>query len=427
MHVYFVGIGGSGLSPLAQLAIDCGYQVSGSDMQKSFGTTEVEKRGVYVIYDQSGTQMQELHHKNTIDWVIYTSACKSDSPELALADKLNIKKGKRDTFINTVLQEKNLKMLAIAGTHGKTTTTAMTVWMFKEMNIPVSYLIGSNISFGPAAHYDSKSEYFVYEADEFDHNFLNYEPFASIITNIDYDHPDTYPSIEEYCSAFEKFVDKKDNNLIMWSDAYSQIKNIRHGERIVLNPNKNDIENQIHFSEIRLPGQHNRENALLSVFLLSWLLSLEVSTLLKKVTTFPGTQRRFEKINKDVYSDYAHHPTEIAATLQLARELGDKIVVLYQPHQNLRQHQIKELYDDCFALADTVYWLPTFLSREDPNLPIISANDLSQYAKNTKVIVTEITEALKTQLTGELKDHKIIVAMGAGSIDSWIRENFKNI
>jgi UDP-N-acetylmuramate--alanine ligase len=415
MHIYFIGIGGSGLSPLAQLALDCGYTASGSDIQASFGTEEIQKRGVTVSFDQSGKEMREIHQKLPIDWVIYTSACKPDHPELILADDLSIKKGKRDTFINFVLQEKNLKMIAIAGTHGKTTTTAMMVWLFKQLDIPVSYLIGSNITFGPAAQYKAGSKYFVYEADEFDRNFLNFSPHLSLVTCIDYDHPDTYPTKKDYIDAFNQFLSQSDMSEV-WADAPKEIK--RH-------QGLSFIPKDIIGDDLTLNGRHNRENMRLALQGFQRLFGGAVydDKRIEIANQFPGTQRRFEKIGENLYSDYAHHPVEIQATLQLAKEISNDVVVVYQPHQNIRQHEIKEQYAHCFDLAEKVYWLPTFLSREDDKLDILSAQSLADNVRDKeKIILSELDTTLENNIKTELANHKLVLGMGAGSIDAWLRK-----
>jgi UDP-N-acetylmuramate--alanine ligase len=428
MHIYFVGIGGAGLSPMAQLALDCGYQVTGSDLSEGHGTREVQKRGIEVGFDQSGSYITQVQNTKPIDWIVYTAACKPDHKELEFARQHGIKSGKRDEFINLILKQKNLKMLAVAGTHGKTTTTAMTVWMFKELALPVSYLIGSNISFGPSAKYEEGSEYFVYEADEFDHNFLHFNPFASIITNIDYDHPDTYPTHTEYYNAFAQFITQNQQLVGLWQDSYATL-NPETPDQIgvtrVFHPQKDDPYTTKYLNQIHLSGLHNRQNALLAVNLLSYLLRQNTDKLCQLVTTFPGTQRRMELIDTHLYSDYAHHPTEIAATLQLATEINGEIAVIYQPHQNLRQYEIKQDYAKCFDRATKVYWLPTYLSREDGR-EILTPAQLAIYSNNKNIIVSEFGDELRDQIKQDQKAGKTIIGMGAGSIDDWMRKNLLN-
>jgi UDP-N-acetylmuramate--alanine ligase len=417
MHIYFVGIGGSGLSPLAQLAIDCGYEVSGSDLQEGHGTKEIEKRNIIVNYHDNPNYLQDLHSAKPVDYIVYTAACKPYDKELLFANNNNIKVGKRDSFLNKIIAKKNLKMLAIAGTHGKTTTTAMTVWLFKQFNIPVSYLIGSNISFGPSSQYQEGSEYFVYEADEFDRNFLHYKPFASVITNIDFDHPDTYSTKQDYYKAFNEFS-LQSGCTFAWLDDFDKLEH-----SIILNSDTIG-------DDIKLLGKHNRMNMYLALKLFQFILKegVDKSKIIEIANLFPGTQRRFEKIGQNIYSDYAHHPTEVAATLQLASEISPKVVVIYQPHQNVRQHEIKDLYEDCFKSCSKIYWLPTHLSREDDSLEILTPLQLISFVKtDQQIIVSGLNEDLKSNLENDLLDpDTIVVGMGAGSIDHWIRNNLIN-
>lgn len=198
MNIYFSGIGGVGIGPLAEIALDAGYSIAGSDRDTTLITKELDKRGVVISNDQDGTYLLECHQKNPIDWFVYTSALSDDHPELSQARKLGIKTAKRDELIAHILDDKKLKLIAIAGTHGKTTVTGMMIWAMKQLNIPVSYSIGTTITYGPSGQLDKNSDYFIYECDEFDRNFLHFKPYLSLITSIDYDHPDTYPTIYEY-------------------------------------------------------------------------------------------------------------------------------------------------------------------------------------------------------------------------------------
>jgi UDP-N-acetylmuramate--alanine ligase len=416
MHIYFVGIGGSGLSPLAQLALDSGYEVSGSDIVHSHGTDAVEKRGVKVGYSQNGDYIMQVHKKKPIDYVVFTAACKADHKELKFAESQNIPMGKRHNFINKILEEKNLKMIAIAGTHGKTTTTAMMVWLFQKLGIACSYLIGSNISFGPAAQYQKESEYFIYEDDEFDRNFLKFSPYLSLVTCIDYDHPDTYPTKKDYIDAFNQFLSQSKMSEV-WEDVPKEI--VRH---IGLS----FIPKEIVGSELTLAGQHNRENMRLALQGFQRLFGGAVydDKRIEVANQFPGTQRRFEKIIDHLYSDYAHHPTEIAATLQLASEINGEIVVVYQPHQNVRQHEVKDQYRKCFQGASKIYWLDTYLSREQEGLEILQKEQLGGLVSGVNVEFCNLNESLKQNIKKELESGKLVVAMGAGNIDFWLRDNF---
>ena len=324
-HIYFSGIGGSGINALAHIALDCGYKVSGSDLVLNSTTTELSQRGAQISSAPSYEEIQKCNHDLKIDWLVYTAALKADHPHLQFAKINNIKTSKRDEFINLIIEKFELKLIAIAGTHGKTTTTAMLTWLFKELDLPVSYLIGSQISFGRTGAYEKDSKYFVLECDEFDRNFLHYKPFVAPITTIEYDHPDTYSTPEKYRESFNEFLSQISYGVVTYSEylqkagleeSFSKIPT--HISYQLKNINTDNLLNQI-----KLLGLHNRQNALLALtaYILAENLSKEkIAELIPKINTFPGTYRRFEKIAENVYSDYAHHPDEIRATLQMARE-----------------------------------------------------------------------------------------------------------
>ncbi len=393
MHIYFSGIGGVGLGPLAEIALDAGYDVSGSDAEASPMFEQLQSNGAQVHLGQEVAIVNQLHATQPIDWLVYTAALPEDHPELEFARANNIKTSKRDELLAHILQEKNLKLIAISGTHGKTTTTAMVVWLFQQLDLPVSYSIGSSISFGPSGAFNPSSEYFVYECDEFDRNFLHFHPFMSLIASQSYDHNDTYPTQADYDGAFEQFKSQSEQT-ITWQDVTSE--------------------------GITLTGEHNRSNAALAVAAVEKITNQPPEKLQQIANSFPGTGRRFEKLADNLYSDYAHHPEEIEATLQLAHELSENVVVVYQPHQNIRQHELK--YGDCFNGANKVYWLPTYLSREDPSLEILTPQELTKELPSEKIVLSELNTDLKTAINKELSSGALVVLMGAGSIDAWARK-----
>ncbi|MEK7561326.1 MAG: Mur ligase domain-containing protein, partial [Patescibacteria group bacterium] len=222
MHIYFSGIGGAGIGPLALVAKQAGYEVSGSDANDSSYLKYLTTQGIADIHiGQSAEKLAEVHAHKPIDWFVYSSALPRtdpNHPELAYVNENGIKASKRDEFLNQILTDKKLKMVAVAGTHGKTTTTAMVVWLLKQLKIPVSYSVGAKISFGGMGEFDPKSQLFVYECDEFDRNFLSFRPHAALITGIDWDHPDIYPSRAEYYQAFHDFLDQSEKALIWQND-----------------------------------------------------------------------------------------------------------------------------------------------------------------------------------------------------------------
>ncbi len=412
MNIFFSGIGGVGIGPLAEIAHDAGYKVAGSDRSTSLMTDNLMALGIEIhIGDQDGQFLQTYHDKQPVDWLIYTAALPANHPELVLAKKLGIKIAKRDELLAHIISEKKLQLIAVAGTHGKTTTTGMLIWTLQQLGVPLSYSIGTTISFGPSGKFDPASRFFVYECDEFDRNFLHFHPYLSLITSIDYDHPDTYPTDEEYLEAFSQFA-RQSNQVFAWDDQHAEVfydqNQVSLIEPIQLNEN------------IKVGGQHNRRNATLVQIALKRLdINQDTTDILSR---FPGTDRRFERLADNLYSDYGHHPAEIAATLQMAREQSDHIVLIYQPHQNVRQHELRDKYTDQFELAEDVYWLPTYLSREDPKLAILQPKDLIKNITNkSSVHIADFNDELWNVIQKARSEGKLVLGMGAGAIDSWLR------
>jgi UDP-N-acetylmuramate--alanine ligase len=181
------------------------------------------------------------------------------------------------------------------------------------------------------------------------------------------------------------------------------------------------ILQQNEVQQFALAGEHNRRNATL-VFKALEYLGVQTYQTRHIIDTFPGTNRRFEKLGDNLYSDYGHHPSEIAATLQMAREVSDHIVLIYQPHQNVRQHEVRDDYTDCFSQADDVYWLPTYLSRENPLLPILTPRELSKSVSGPTVYFADLDDRLWQTIETARGEGKLVLIMGAGSIDGWLRD-----
>jgi len=412
MNIYFSGLGGVGIGPLVEIARDAGHTIMGSDITDSLLTEELRGQGVAVNIGQDGSFLRASHDETPIDWFVYTSALPDDHAELLLARQLGMRVSKRDEFLAYIIQEKDLKLIAIAGTHGKTTTTGMMVWSMQQLGIPVSYSVGSTLSFGPSGKFDPKSEYFVYECDEYDRNFLNFTPYLSLITSIDYDHPDTYPTEAEYTEAFQQFL-AQSQHTILWRQDAEYISATGDNAWI--------LDDTL---SVPLAGEHNRRNATLVAKAAEYLTLAKNDDIIHTLGNFPGTDRRFEKIGDNLYSDYGHHPKEIAATLQLARELSDQVVLVYQPHQNRRQTRIQKDYIDQFELADEIYWLPTYLSREDPNERILTPEDLIANITNKHdVHVAEFGDQLWDTIQKARSEGKLVLCMGAGTIDGWVRQH----
>lgn len=414
MHVYFSGIGGAGIGPLSLLAKDCGYAVSGSDLSHSPFIDKLEDANVE-IGNQDGTYLEATHNERRIDWLVYTAALPKDHPELAKAKELGIRISKRDEFINQVVSDKNLKLLAVSGTHGKTTTTSMLIWAFHKLNIPVSYQVGTNLPWGPSAKYADGSEFFIYEADEYDRNMLKFHPFLSVIPSLDYDHPDVYPNQSDYNQAFQQFAGQS-SKLLTW-------KSIKDHSGLV---DATTFDDKLDLSSLRLPGEQNRRNAYLVLQTLLKLVTRSTEDeIIDILSEFPGTERRFEKIADNLYTDYAHHPSELKAVISIAKDLSDRVVAVYQPHQDKRQRSIATEYKDVFNRAKKVYWLPTYNPKGRDTQEALKPEDLIQNLSNPDIAeVTELNDNLKQAIQKHLSKGCLVVACSAGDLDSWLRKNF---
>ncbi len=419
MHVYFSGVGGVGIGPLAMLALDSGYNVSGSDLQQSEMVSFLRDRGARVVIGQDGSQIANEHIEKPLDWFVYSSALPEDHPELKFAREHGIKISKRADFLNHLIDEKQLSLIAVAGTHGKTTTTGMLVWLFKQMGIPVSYSIGTSVNFGPPAQYQAGSEYFVYECDEFDRNFLEFKPYLSLVTSLDYDHPDTYPTSADYDYAFIDFLTQSKRK-IMWQNDADHLNLKDEPSLSILSESDPGV------SLVKLPGTHMRRNGWLAAQSLHELFGNQpMEDILRALAQFPGTNRRFEKLGHNLYTDYAHHPTEIAATIQMAKELNQKVVVVYQPHQNVRQHELAKEggYKGSLEGVEKVYWLPTYLSREDSALPVLTPKELITTATNgSDIVEAGMSEQLWQAIEEHRKNGTLVICMSAGDLDHWLRQ-----
>lgn len=431
MHIYFSGIGGAGISSLALMAKQAGFVVSGSDKQDNHNLHYLKEKGVTNTHvGQEYDQIAEVHAAQPIDWFVYTSALpmeQPDAPELRFCRENNIKATKRDEFLNHLLEKQQLKMIAIAGTHGKTTTTAMTIWLFKQLGLPVSYSVAGTISFGDAAQLVPESEYFVYEADEFDRNFLAFRPHLSIITGVGWDHPDIYPTREEYYQAFRDFLSQS-GQVAMWNGDARRLEVKPKEETLVLDEKNRDIDERL-----KLAGHVNRLNAWLVAHALHWLTGKPLDELLAHLDKFPGIGRRFETIVPDLITDYAHTAPKIRGALQMANEVaGDNVVVIYEGLHNTRQHFMKDDLKHLFDGVKKLYVVPTYLAREDPNLPVLSPQELIELmdpAVQSRAQHAELNGQLHDTIQRHLDDNDLVLCITAGgghSLDEWLRREFKN-
>ncbi len=412
MNIYISGISGTGMGPLALMAKDAGMTVFGSDTQPGAITNELTSNGVKIYLGEQDGEFLKARAKNDgVDWFVYTSALPEDHPELMMARKLKIKQiTKRDELISYLVKKLKLQMVAVAGTHGKTTTTAIIVWACLKLGIPVSYLIGTTLPFAPAGMYDPKSKYFVYEADEYDRNFLAFRPWLAAITTVSFDHPDIYPDERAYKEAFWQFE--------------NQSEQVVHGNEIA--------------ADIDLAGEARRYDATLAVDILQRMMpqlrgigrfvNSNRKKIVKAINEFPGVGRRFEQVSEGFYSDYAHHPEEVKATVQIAREEAERrglkgVVVVYEPHQNTRQAGLVQEYADAFAGVERLYWLPTYLTREDESIKELKPGDFIDVLENKKIAEpAELGEELGEKLLGWHEKGYLVLLMTAGPADLWLRK-----
>lgn len=429
MHIFFSGIGGTGLGPLAMIARQAGYEISGSDKQDSSYIHYLQEQGLTNIHiGQTADQLAKVHETNPIDWFVYSSAVAIESPnapELRFCRDNNIRMSKRDELLGHVINEKQLKLIAIAGTHGKTTTTAMSIWLASQLQLPASYSVGAKISFGDMGHYEPGSEYFIYEADEFDRNFLAFKPYISIITGVDWDHPDIYPTQGDYDAAFKQFIGQSQRTVVWTEDA----------DKLGLTPGEQATilakDDPAITSALSLPGIVNREDAWQVATAFRTLTDKPLEELVGYLNKFPGVSRRFERLGPHLITDYAHTPPKIRGTLETAHELaGNNVVVIYEGLHNTRQHFIKNDLRTLFDSVKQLYIVPSYLAREDPYLPLLSPEDLKglldarTQAKTTPMQLDDsLSQAIKAHIAaGDLV--VCISAGGGGSLDEWLHTQF---
>ena len=425
MHIYFIGIGGTAIGPLALIAHQMGYKVSGSDKQESQYINYLKKQGITSInIGNDENNIKSANDETPVDWVVYTSAVPLENPnhpEIIFAKNNGIRHSKRDELLSKIIDESGKKLVAIAGTHGKTTTTAMAIWLFKELGIPVSYSVGAKIPFGDMGHYDQSSEYFVYECDEFDYNFLAFNPYISLITGVDYDHHEIYKTREEYVNAFQKFLNQSATNVVWQDDIDKNSFSLKDADIVI------HQDDEI-LNKLSIIGNVNRRNAFQVMCSVAKLIDKPIPEFIDIMQNFPGLSRRFEKLSDNLYTDYAHTPPKIAGCLQLASEVSDNVVVVYEPLTNRRQHFVKDEYKKLFKDVKKLYWVPSYLAREDPNQPILSPAELIEGLDNKEIAEpAELNDSLKSKIQEHLNNGDLVVCMSGGgghSLDEWLRTNF---
>ncbi|MHB0865520.1 MAG: UDP-N-acetylmuramate--L-alanine ligase [Minisyncoccota bacterium] len=359
-RVYFIGIGGIGMSALAQMLASEGVLVSGSDRDASPVTELLEKKGIEVLIGQKAENVPA-----DTELVVYSDAVGEDNPERARARELHIPQRSYFEMLGEV--SKGKRTIAIAGTHGKTTTTGMLARILLDAEASPTAIIGSIVKDFGSNYVPGNPDLFVVEACEYRDHLLELSPEVLVINNLEWDHTDYFPSLAALQATFQKAIARVgESGVIVTNPSEATIAPLLEGAsaRIV------DYTREGTY-ELRLPGEFNQDNARAAAAAARVILpDISDSAIAASLAAFHGTWRRFEYKGKtvrgaDVYDDYAHHPTAINATLKALREkVNGKIYVAFHPHLYSRTRDLLEGFSTAFADADTVFIAPIYAARE---------------------------------------------------------------
>jgi len=444
-HVHLIGIGGSGLSAIALFLKERGYKVTGSDRTQSPQARQLSSQGVMVYAGHDG------HHIQGADVVIRSSAVQDDNPEVQAARAAGIPVIKRQDFLAELTS--GAYAIAISGSHGKTTTTAMLAWVLNRLNQDPSYIIGGvSKDLGVNAHSGS-GPVFVIEADEYDHMFLGLKPQMIVVTNVEHDHPDLFPTPEDYLRAFSSFIqlvppggdllvcgDDKGAQQLAFQHAHLNLNILRYGTRaqadyraVNLRANENggfDFRVLVNkpggsveiLSDVSLqvPGQHNVLNGL-AALAVTHRLGLSVPQAAEVMSEFSGTGRRFDLLGEaggiTVIDDYAHHPTEIEATLSAARSRfpGRQIWAVWQPHTYSRTITLLDQFIQAFHQADRIIVTDIYAARERDEG--ISAVQVAAKLDHPAVYFSPTLAEASAYLLKNLHPGDVLLVLSAGDAD----------
>ena len=433
-NIYFLGIGGIGMSALARYYHRKGNKVSGYDKTPSPLTKRLEEEGIAIHYEDNPNLIPD-----DINMVIITPAIPSDSLELNYLREKDIKMMKRSEVLGEISNHN--KSVAVSGTHGKTTVTALITHLLSYSKRKISAFVGgiarnidSNVIIG-----DENDEFVVMEADEFDRSFLRLSPYVSVVTSIDADHLDIYGDTAHLEEAFNQFVAKTSSDGVVVYNAALPIKtackSISYGyEDADVMPKNVKIENEmtkfdlvtkeglvLGSYEMSLYGRHNVMNAMAAI-IVSLQLGLDIRQIKEGLATFLGVQRRFDIRYRDekvcYIDDYAHHPEEIKACLRAVREIYPKrkMTLVFQPHLFTRTRDFMDEFAEALSLADSLLLMEIYPAREKPLQGITSSELLKKVTCHEKQICQ------KDELIDTIKDlgPELIITMGAGDIDRFV-------
>jgi len=449
-HYHLIGIGGTGLSPIARVLLERGHQVSGSDLLLSPMAQELQALGARV---QLGHRAENVAGAQV---VIRSSAVPDDNPEVMAALQAGIPVLKRVDFLKELTAGQ--QVIAVAGTHGKTTTTAMLAWCLNQLGADPSYVVGGQVkNLGSNAH-AGKGDYFVIEADEYDGMFLGLTPDVLVVTNIEHDHPDCYPTPQEYFQAFVKLAHlvKPGGKLLACADhpRAVELMELLQGEITIIPYGAGaslpyrvsrvhhvagcgvvfdlSIRNDSSFQDIQLgiPGNHNALNAAAALAVIH-LIGQPVGKAIQALKDFSGTGRRFDIQGEiggiTVIDDYAHHPTEIRSTLSAARcRYPDRrIWAVWQPHTYSRTRELMQDFKDAFVDCDHVIVTEIYASREGKQ--DFSSLEVVNLMKHADVRHIPALEDVSAYLIEHLLPGDVLLVLSAGDADQISRAVFDHL
>ncbi len=440
-HIHCIGIGGIGLSAVAEILLSRGYEVSGSDMKESEMADKLRSHGIDVHVGHDAANIEGA------DLIVYSAAISMSNPELAKAKELGVPAITRAQALGALMQEYD-NSIAISGTHGKTTTTAMVSLVLRDANLDPTILVGGNLSeIGGNVKVGTK-EYFVTEACEYMDSFLSLKPKIEIILNIDSDHLDYFKDVDHIARSFDKFAGLvPEDGAIIAYDANPFVKSVIEGRpnaiTFGLSETCDYFASDIEFSSegmpsftanhggeklcrisLSVPGEHNILNAL-SAFACAHILGVEPDAIAKTLEGYTGTQRRFDLLGKvkggiKVIDDYAHHPTEIKATLAAVNKMKHgKLWCLFQPHTYTRTMALMDEFAGAFAEADEVVLAEIYAAREK-NIHKITSSQLMEKIlmqdPDKKISCIEDFDEMAKYVYENASEGDLILTMGAGDI-----------
>jgi len=449
--IHFIGIGGIGMSGLAQIMNNMGFIVQGSDSSKNKNTERLVKSGIRVFIGHNQKNLKKA------TMIVVSSAIKKSNKELSVARSKKLPVIKRgDMLANIVSLKKNI---VVTGSHGKTTTTSLVANILLEAGLDPTVINGGVINSLKNTAQLGKGEWAVIESDESDGSFLKLPVTYSIVTNIDKEHLDYYGSYEKLKKSFSLFIEKtpsfgktlvcNDNNDLRYllsksktdnfltygfnKNSNYQIINVRRKiDHSIFDLRLKFVDNKVYKIKnikVNLIGDHNISNSTASIAI-ALNLGIKITKIKKALKKFLGIQRRFTKIftakKKEFYDDYAHHPTEIKAVINSARQVYKKrkIICIFQPHRYSRVRRLKKEFASSFNHSDVVVLCPVYAAGEKSKYNFNQNRFSKLISKKSKTQVINIKDKheLKNYFKKNLIDDEMIICMGAGSISNWIRE-----